>query len=337
VFTTPSAAPVIKGYSPDLVVRPLLEESRVEELLEGLGRCHAAVIGPGLGVSPEAQSLAHRVMRRLVERRIPMVVDADALRVMEAHPRLLHEAIRGSGLQKKGPVASEKEGTANLLLALPPALPVVVLTPNAMELRRLHASILQAKAGSDGPEERPTTPEAAAVRAQLAEGSVEATCFDVAQATGCFVLAKGQPDIIAVPPSLLFTSGSAAVPSTGVSKFNPLLLVTNPLFGSMRRCAGQGDVLAGILGAFLSWTHLPTCQGLQGAIGATKATAALPPPLSSSSVKVQAAIFAASTVMRLTQHSTFTEPGGPGRGYIASDLLQRLPIVATRHIGSDAE
>lgn len=53
VFCTNDAAPVIKSYSPELIVNPLLsEENAVDKIAPWLERLHSLVIGPGLGRDP---------------------------------------------------------------------------------------------------------------------------------------------------------------------------------------------------------------------------------------------------------------------------------------------
>ncbi|EDM08824.1 similar to RIKEN cDNA 0710008K08 (predicted), isoform CRA_b [Rattus norvegicus] len=50
VFCAREAAPVIKSYSPELIVHPVLDSSdAVEEVEKWLPRLHALVVGPGLG------------------------------------------------------------------------------------------------------------------------------------------------------------------------------------------------------------------------------------------------------------------------------------------------
>jgi len=52
VFCCKDAAPVIKSYSPELIVHPLLDApNAVNEIKFWLDRLHALVIGPGLGTN----------------------------------------------------------------------------------------------------------------------------------------------------------------------------------------------------------------------------------------------------------------------------------------------
>ena len=53
VFCCKEAGPVIKSYSPELIVLPILDSGNVTEKIENwLTRLHALVIGPGLGTKP---------------------------------------------------------------------------------------------------------------------------------------------------------------------------------------------------------------------------------------------------------------------------------------------
>lgn len=50
VFCTRDAAPVIKSYSPELIVHPLLDAPEAGSKIEPwLDRLHVVLIGPGLG------------------------------------------------------------------------------------------------------------------------------------------------------------------------------------------------------------------------------------------------------------------------------------------------
>ncbi len=117
VITTPSASPIIKAYSPDLIVHPLLTEMISEESLfaksilplftfftiqplsfsyqvahgpitETLKKMHAIVIGPGLGRSASAMHHTKAIMAFLKSSlaEIPVVIDADGLYAIRHAP-----------------------------------------------------------------------------------------------------------------------------------------------------------------------------------------------------------------------------------------------------------
>lgn len=82
ILCTGGAAPVIKTYSPNLMVHPYLDEGatqlspKVEPLLN---RVHVVLIGPGLGRDPRVFEQVKQIMRLTKDRRLPLVIDADGL------------------------------------------------------------------------------------------------------------------------------------------------------------------------------------------------------------------------------------------------------------------
>ncbi len=84
-------APVVRSYSPALIVRPVGEEYLTPECLDpvvGLAeRSDAVVLGPGMGAVPEALEFARELVARLRDR--PLVLDADGLKAVEGDPSLL--------------------------------------------------------------------------------------------------------------------------------------------------------------------------------------------------------------------------------------------------------
>lgn len=131
VICTPAAAAVIKTYSPNLMVHPLMRQSPASSadtrsstdtskknaetdperialsVADMLPRLHVLVIGPGLGRDPLMQATVARVVRAARERDLPIILDADALLVVQKDPSL----VRGYGK--------------------------AVLTPNVVEFSRL--------------------------------------------------------------------------------------------------------------------------------------------------------------------------------------------------------
>lgn len=114
----PGASAVIKTYSPDLIVFPQMRQAhhaKQEETSEAIAetiyplfdRMHAVIIGPGLGREELMQDTAALLIKKIREKDIPLVVDADGLWLIKNHPELV-------------------TGYAN-----------TVLTPNVMEFARL--------------------------------------------------------------------------------------------------------------------------------------------------------------------------------------------------------
>lgn len=107
VICTPTAAQVIKTYSPNLMVHPLMRssptgntnpsysssDSDASQVAKGiismLDRLHVLVIGPGLGRDPLMQETCEHVIRAAREKKLPMVLDADALLLVQKDPSLV--------------------------------------------------------------------------------------------------------------------------------------------------------------------------------------------------------------------------------------------------------
>uniref|UniRef100_A0A1A8EG26 ATP-dependent (S)-NAD(P)H-hydrate dehydratase n=1 Tax=Nothobranchius kadleci TaxID=1051664 RepID=A0A1A8EG26_NOTKA len=112
VFCTKDAAAVIKSYSPELIVHPVLDSpNAVEEIEKWLPRLHSLVVGPGLGREDFLLKTAKEVIERSKAREIPVVIDADGLWLITQQPSVIQ------GYQKG------------------------ILTPNFMEFTRLFEAL----------------------------------------------------------------------------------------------------------------------------------------------------------------------------------------------------
>uniref|UniRef100_A0A3B3BRP2 ATP-dependent (S)-NAD(P)H-hydrate dehydratase n=1 Tax=Oryzias melastigma TaxID=30732 RepID=A0A3B3BRP2_ORYME len=115
VFCTKDAATVIKSYSPELIVHPVLDSpNAVEEIEKWLPRLHAVVVGPGLGredVLLKTAKAGGVCSRHSKARDIPVVIDADGLWLVTQQPSVIQ------GYQKG------------------------ILTPNFMEFTRLYEAL----------------------------------------------------------------------------------------------------------------------------------------------------------------------------------------------------
>jgi len=107
VFCEPSAAPTIKSYSPNLMVSPILRstasisqaqkeadvsgEELAKPILDMLPRLHVLVIGPGLGRDAVTQKQVKAVIQaaRKHDPPVPMVLDADALWLVQTDPEII--------------------------------------------------------------------------------------------------------------------------------------------------------------------------------------------------------------------------------------------------------
>ncbi|KAF4988465.1 hypothetical protein FDECE_15057 [Fusarium decemcellulare] len=102
VICTPAAATVIKSYSPNLMVHPLMRQSPGQtqdpesdpeqisgQIIDMLPRLHVLVVGPGLGRDPLMHDTVARVIRAARDRGTPVVMDADALMLVQKDPELV--------------------------------------------------------------------------------------------------------------------------------------------------------------------------------------------------------------------------------------------------------
>uniref|UniRef100_A0A7I4EBX6 ATP-dependent (S)-NAD(P)H-hydrate dehydratase n=1 Tax=Physcomitrium patens TaxID=3218 RepID=A0A7I4EBX6_PHYPA len=129
VFCTSGAATVIKSYSPELIVHPVLHESYDvgeigEEEISGLKdkvlaevgkwlqRFDCIVIGPGLGRDPILLDCVAAIIEEAKFKNIPLVLDGDGLFLVTNQPELII------------------------------GYPLAILTPNVMEHKRLVAKIV---------------------------------------------------------------------------------------------------------------------------------------------------------------------------------------------------
>ena len=125
MICTPAAAVVIKTYSPNLMVHPLMRQAQGDEdiaaaadevsrrVIAMLPRLHVLVIGPGLGRDPLMQATVAHVVAAARKANLPLVLDADALQLVQKQPAL----VSGYGL--------------------------AVLTPNVVEFKRLEDALVR--------------------------------------------------------------------------------------------------------------------------------------------------------------------------------------------------
>ncbi|KFZ06334.1 hypothetical protein V501_07494 [Pseudogymnoascus sp. VKM F-4519 (FW-2642)] len=101
VICEPQAAQVIKTYSPNLMVHPLLRSSRhatasetssslSKSIIDLLPRFHVLVIGPGLGRDELMQDVCASVISEARKSGLPLVLDADGLLLAQNRPELVH-------------------------------------------------------------------------------------------------------------------------------------------------------------------------------------------------------------------------------------------------------
>ncbi|XP_062862175.1 ATP-dependent (S)-NAD(P)H-hydrate dehydratase isoform X2 [Trichomycterus rosablanca] len=90
VFCTRDAATVIKSYSPELIVHPVLDSpGAVEEIEKWLPRLHSLVVGPGLGREDNLLKNAKEIIEKSKTRGIPIIIDADGLWLVAKDPSII--------------------------------------------------------------------------------------------------------------------------------------------------------------------------------------------------------------------------------------------------------
>ncbi|MBW0499099.1 hypothetical protein O181_038814 [Austropuccinia psidii MF-1] len=118
VICDPVASSVIKAYSPDLMVHSWLSPStdsslysaNQKEFKDLMDRLHVLVIGPGLGRDNEMQTWATWAIKEAIQKRLHLVLDADALWLLQNKPDIIKD------------------------------YPNVIITPNLVEFQRLLSS-----------------------------------------------------------------------------------------------------------------------------------------------------------------------------------------------------
>lgn len=155
------AAPVIKSYTPNLMVHPYLSDNfneypsdlnKIKGLLE---RMHAIVLGPGLGRNENMFFDCKQIIKFILEEHngsIPMVIDADGLYLL-----------------------STDKDAQNLIKRFPPGK--IILTPNVVEFERLFSSVFP-----NEEKKKLSHPDKVAL---------------ISKAFNCIVFGKGESDFIA--------------------------------------------------------------------------------------------------------------------------------------------
>jgi len=175
-----SVASTIRGYSPNLIVHALpdnvVSARCIDELSRMLESSDALVLGPGIGLNPDTRDAIHSIVELAAQNRKPILIDADAIRVLAERKSLLRDTS-------------------------------AILTP--------HAGEFKAVSGKD-------VPNGWRQRVMICKG--------FALEHSCIVLLKGHRTVVS-------DGHRVKVNSTG----NPGMAV-----------GGMGDVLSGIIGAFLA-------------------------------------------------------------------------------------
>jgi ATP-dependent NAD(P)H-hydrate dehydratase len=90
VITSKSPAAVIKNYSPELIVCPVLDShDAMLEIGQLLPKIHSLIIGPGLGKEGDVYKTVIRTVEMAKEQKIPLIFDADAMFLLTRFPELV--------------------------------------------------------------------------------------------------------------------------------------------------------------------------------------------------------------------------------------------------------
>ncbi|OLY83401.1 ATP-dependent (S)-NAD(P)H-hydrate dehydratase [Smittium mucronatum] len=99
VYCEKEAGPVIKSYSPDLIVCPYLRSEKTMDgqldfihsrILEKIRTHHVLSVGSGLGDDEGIRSSIRLILEHAIKNDIPIVIDADALKIVSLNPELVN-------------------------------------------------------------------------------------------------------------------------------------------------------------------------------------------------------------------------------------------------------
>lgn len=92
VFCMKEAGPVIKSYSPELMVHPYLDNEKALELIEPwLDRLHVILVGPGLGRDAHILKTIGKIIEKCKVKRKPLIIDADGLFYLTEHLEVIKD------------------------------------------------------------------------------------------------------------------------------------------------------------------------------------------------------------------------------------------------------
>lgn len=93
VATRPEHVPALLARRPELMARGIESTAELDNLLE---RATVIVIGPGLGHSEWSLDCLRAALRTAATRKLPLVIDADALNALSHDPQLYAPALQGN-------------------------------------------------------------------------------------------------------------------------------------------------------------------------------------------------------------------------------------------------
>eukprot|EP01083_Nonionella_stella_P297766 1010955_1 len=240
------ASTAIKSYCPELMVAPYLDctsQTIMNDLdmfmKQSLPRMHSIIAGPGLGRNENIMQSTSSIITQSLKHKIPMVLDGDALWLLS---QVKYRDVLKANIHSN-----------------------VILTPNAMEFRRLWINyILQKDVSVElkrkeneyiPPFDTLDLLENVKEKEQKTDDNEDETlkCDEV-------LLCKDFENIQHIKDTALLanTLGGITILRKGavdiITNGNVFILIGEPY--SLRRCGGQGDILCGIIGLWLYWSNV---------------------------------------------------------------------------------
>ncbi|XP_019945337.2 ATP-dependent (S)-NAD(P)H-hydrate dehydratase isoform X1 [Paralichthys olivaceus] len=215
VFCTKDAATVIKSYSPELIVHPVLDSpNAVEEIEKWLPRLHGLVVGPGLGREDLLLKAAKEVIEKSKARDIPIIIDADGLWLVTQQPSVIQGYEKG------------------------------ILTPNFMEFTRLYEALHHEPMDSSDHQRSILQLSVAMGNLTLVLKGEQDLITDGSKVIWCSVEGSGrrcggQGDLLSGSMGVLAHWAHAAAATGGVKSMNPSVVAAFGACSLTRQCNSQ--------------------------------------------------------------------------------------------------
>eukprot|EP01084_Bolivina_argentea_P105419 188765_1 len=240
------ASTAIKSYCPELMVAPYLdcETKDITNNLniwikQSLSRMNGLIIGPGLGRNENIMNTISFILNESFKYKLPIVMDGDALFLLSLI-KYRNIFIKNDNIHKN-----------------------IILTPNAMEFRRLWINYILEKDINDKLEKNNTylPPfDTSDLFEKLIINNDEEKKSQSELKCDVILSCKDFENIQHIKDTALLanTLGGITILRKGaidvITNGNKFILIGKPY--SFRRCGGQGDILSGVTGLWLHWTNV---------------------------------------------------------------------------------
>ena len=309
----------IKSYCPELMVGPYLDcqQKNITNNLEifineTLKRMHSIVIGPGLGRNENIMFATSKIINESIKYKKPLVLDGDGLWLI-------------SQTNYRDILINNNNNNNNSNN--------IILTPNAMEFRRLWINyILKKDVNSklDKSDDKIYLPPFDTVdlfekliknkqndydeqKSNNKNNSDDNALYENLKCDE-ILSCKDFDKIQHIKDTALLSSalGGITILRKGaidiITNGDKFILIGKPY--SLRRCGGQGDILAGIIGLWLYWTNIYYDNDKDN-----------------NNLKAITAAYAGSYLMRQLAVEAFNKYK---RSTLTTDMIQCIPIVMDR-------